>query len=103
MRLLPVLRRTLTRAETTRNVERFSAPDACFLDQRCPDAADFAPGRTSVTQAADAGYDGPLALAEALSQLALSEAATSKFEREGLRADAEYRDLGLASATQGRI
>jgi mannose-6-phosphate isomerase-like protein (cupin superfamily) len=54
-------------------------------------------------QAADARYDGPLALAQALSQLALSEAATATFEREGLRADAEYRDLGLASATQGRI
>lgn len=98
-----MLRRTLTRAQTTRNVERISAPDACFLDQRCPDAAPLASGRTSVTQAADARYDGPLALAQALSELALSEAATATFEREGLRADAEYRDLGLASATQGRM
>ena len=56
-----------------------------------------------MTQASDARYEGPLALARALSQLALSEASTARFEREGLRADAEYRDLGLAAATQGRM
>lgn len=48
-------------------------------------------------------YPGPLALAEALSSLALSEPAEGAFRREGLRADAEYRDLGLAAATGGRI
>jgi uncharacterized cupin superfamily protein len=56
-----------------------------------------------VSQAPEARYDGPLALAQALSQLALSEGATATFEREGLRADVEYRDLGLAKATGGRI
>ena len=49
----------------------------------------------------DARYDGPLALAQSLSSLALAEAATATFEREGLRADVEYRDLGLAAATAG--
>ena len=48
-------------------------------------------------------YDGPLALARALSALALADAKTAPFQREGLRADAEYRDLGLANATAGRI
>jgi mannose-6-phosphate isomerase-like protein (cupin superfamily) len=42
-------------------------------------------------------------LAEALSSLALADAASATFEREGLRSDVEYRDLGLAAATQGRI
>lgn len=50
-----------------------------------------------------ARYDGPLALAQALSQLARSDGATAEFAREGLRADSEYRDLGLALATGGRI
>ncbi|HEX4885018.1 MAG TPA: cupin domain-containing protein [Casimicrobiaceae bacterium] len=48
-------------------------------------------------------YDGPLALAHALSGLALAEAGDAGFTREGLRADVEYRDLGLARATGGRI
>ena len=51
----------------------------------------------------DARYAGPLALARALSSLALNDAAGASFEREGLRADVEYRDLGLAKATGGRI
>jgi mannose-6-phosphate isomerase-like protein (cupin superfamily) len=51
----------------------------------------------------DARYDGPLALGRSLSAFALSEGATAEFEREGLRADVEYRDLGLARATGGRI
>ena len=51
----------------------------------------------------DARYGGPLALAEALSSLALAEGDSAPFEREGLRADVEYRDLGLAAATGGRI
>ncbi len=48
-------------------------------------------------------YEGPLALAQALSALALADASGARFTREGLRADVEYRDLGLAQATQGRI
>ena len=56
-----------------------------------------------MTPTTDARYDGPLALAQALSSLALADAGSAKFEREGLRADAEYRDLGLAAATGGRI
>ncbi|MBL8698292.1 MAG: cupin domain-containing protein [Alphaproteobacteria bacterium] len=48
-------------------------------------------------------YPGPLPLAEALSKLAMSEPVDGAFTREGLRADAEYRDLGLAAATGGRI
>jgi mannose-6-phosphate isomerase-like protein (cupin superfamily) len=51
----------------------------------------------------NARYAGPLPLAQALSALALDEAAGASFEREGLRADVEYRDLGLARATAGRI
>jgi mannose-6-phosphate isomerase-like protein (cupin superfamily) len=50
-----------------------------------------------------ARYEGPLALAEALSTLALADAGSAAFAREGLRSDVEYRDLGLAAATQGRI
>jgi mannose-6-phosphate isomerase-like protein (cupin superfamily) len=48
-------------------------------------------------------YPGPLPLAEALSQFLLSEAGPDAFKRDGLRADSEYRDLGLAAATGGRI
>jgi mannose-6-phosphate isomerase-like protein (cupin superfamily) len=51
----------------------------------------------------EARYEGPLALAKALSALALADGGSAAFEREGLRADVEYRDLGLAAATQGRI
>ena len=47
-------------------------------------------------------YDGPLELATALSRFALTDAATP-FTRDGPRADVEYRDLGLAAATGGRI
>ena len=48
-------------------------------------------------------YDGPLALAQALSAFARSPSPESGWKREGLRADVEYRDLGLAAATGGRI
>ena len=54
----------------------------------------------------DAGtprYDGPRELAESLSALARGSAADATWNREGLRADSEYRDLGLAGATNGRI
>ena len=50
-----------------------------------------------------ARYEGPLALAQALSALAVADTRTAPFEREGLRSDVEYRDLGLAQATGGRI
>ncbi len=48
-------------------------------------------------------YAGPLALADALTRLSLVPFDDAAFHREGLRADAEYRDLGLAAATGGRI
>lgn len=48
-------------------------------------------------------YDGPRPLAEALSAFARSSADGARWDREGLRTDAEYRDLGLAAATNGRI
>jgi mannose-6-phosphate isomerase-like protein (cupin superfamily) len=48
-------------------------------------------------------YPGPLGLDQALSALALSAYSDEAFQREGLRADVEYRDLGLAKATGGRI
>ena len=53
--------------------------------------------------AATPRYDGPLALAQALSAFARSPSPESGWKREGLRADVEYRDLGLAAATGGRI
>jgi mannose-6-phosphate isomerase-like protein (cupin superfamily) len=46
-------------------------------------------------------YPGPKNLRDALS--ALRVARDANFEREGLRADSEYRDLGLAAATGGRL
>jgi mannose-6-phosphate isomerase-like protein (cupin superfamily) len=48
-------------------------------------------------------YAGPLALARSLSAFALSSAADARFTRDGPRADVEYRDLGLAAATNGRV
>ena len=48
-------------------------------------------------------YKGPRALADALSRLARASAAEAIWDREGLRDDSEYRDLGLAAATHGRI
>ena len=48
-------------------------------------------------------YAGPLTLADAHSRLHLAEPSPAAFQREGLRADAEYRDLGLAAATGGRV
>src|SRR5437773_2407653 len=48
-------------------------------------------------------YSGPLALAEALSAFALATAEHAQFTRDGPRADVEYRDLGFAAATDGRI
>lgn len=48
-------------------------------------------------------YEGPKALAQALSALSLVSYAEDGFTRDGPRADVEYRDLGLARATGGRI
>jgi uncharacterized cupin superfamily protein len=48
-------------------------------------------------------YAGPRALAESLSAFAQASAPDARWDREGLRDDAEYRDLGLAAATNGRI
>ncbi len=48
-------------------------------------------------------YPGPLPLAEAKSQLHLSALSDAAFTSDGPRADVEYRDLGLAAATDGRI
>lgn len=49
------------------------------------------------------GYPGPKTLADALTHLRIERAGDAKFHREGLRADAEYRDLGLAAATGGKL
>ena len=48
-------------------------------------------------------YEGPRELAESLSAFAWASAPGATWNREGLRADSEYRDLGLAAATGGRI
>jgi quercetin dioxygenase-like cupin family protein len=48
-------------------------------------------------------YPGPKTLKNALTRLHIERAEDATFHREGLRADAEYRDLGLASATGGRL
>ena len=48
-------------------------------------------------------YAGPRSLAESLSPFARITAADAHWNREGLREDSEYRDLGLAAATNGRI
>ena len=50
-----------------------------------------------------ASYDGPRELARSLSAFARSTADGAVWNREGLRPDNEYRDLGLAAATNGRI
>lgn len=48
-------------------------------------------------------FSGPLKLPEARSMLALAEMSDAAFTRDGPRADVEYRDLGLAATTGGRI
>lgn len=49
------------------------------------------------------GYDGPLALESALTALSLVEFSDEAFTNDGPRADVEYRDLGLAAATNGLV
>jgi mannose-6-phosphate isomerase-like protein (cupin superfamily) len=48
-------------------------------------------------------YPGPLRLTEALSGFGLVTLRDAVFTRDGPRADVEYRDLGLAVCTQGRL
>lgn len=48
-------------------------------------------------------YTGPKSPSEALSRLRLERGEDATFHREGLRADSEYRDLGLAAATGGKL
>jgi mannose-6-phosphate isomerase-like protein (cupin superfamily) len=49
-------------------------------------------------------YPGPLSLADAKTALNLSKPLNdTAFHRDGPRANVEYRDLGLAAATGGRI
>ena len=48
-------------------------------------------------------YQGPLPFDAALSALSLVAQSDAAFTRDGPRADVEYRDLGLAEATGGRI
>ena len=57
----------------------------------------------TMVDAARPRYEGPLDLARALSAFARSPAADAGWSREGLRPDVEYRDLGLAAATGGRV
>jgi mannose-6-phosphate isomerase-like protein (cupin superfamily) len=56
-----------------------------------------------MSESTPARYDGPLDLARSLSAFALASAGGATFTRDGPRADVEYRDLGLAAATNGRI
>jgi len=48
-------------------------------------------------------YAGPRSLAESMSAFARMTGADARWNPEGLREDSEYRDLGLAAATNGRI
>jgi mannose-6-phosphate isomerase-like protein (cupin superfamily) len=48
-------------------------------------------------------YPGPLRLDEARSLFGLVRCIDAAFSKDGPRADVEYRDLGLAACTQGRI
>jgi uncharacterized cupin superfamily protein len=48
-------------------------------------------------------YPGPLSLADAKTKLVLTPLTDEAFHREGPRSNVEYRDLGLAAATAGRV
>jgi mannose-6-phosphate isomerase-like protein (cupin superfamily) len=48
-------------------------------------------------------YSGPLTLGQARSLFSLAECSDAAFTRDGPRADVEYRDLGLAAASGGRV
>jgi mannose-6-phosphate isomerase-like protein (cupin superfamily) len=63
----------------------------------------IAAGGTRMSVEQPPRYEGPRALAQALSAFARMSAKDARWSREGLRDDSEYRDLGLAAATKGRI
>jgi quercetin dioxygenase-like cupin family protein len=48
-------------------------------------------------------YPGPKNIGTARSGLHIERGELAEFHREGLRADSEYRDLGLAAATGGKL
>lgn len=48
-------------------------------------------------------FNGPLPLADAKSKLILTPLEDGRFHREGPRSFVEYRDLGMAHASGGRI
>jgi mannose-6-phosphate isomerase-like protein (cupin superfamily) len=48
-------------------------------------------------------YAGPRSRAESPTKLSLATLERARFHREGLRENFEYRDLGLAAATGGRL
>jgi uncharacterized cupin superfamily protein len=50
-----------------------------------------------------ARFNGPLPLSQAMSKLVLTPLEDSRFCREGPRSFVEYRDLGMAEASGGRI
>jgi mannose-6-phosphate isomerase-like protein (cupin superfamily) len=56
-----------------------------------------------MSQASPPLYEGPLELSSARSKFKLLPFSGASFTRDGPRADAEYRDLGLDAATGGRI
>ena len=48
-------------------------------------------------------YPGPLSIADAKTKFVLVPLADDRFQREGPRSNVEYRDLGMAEASSGRI
>jgi uncharacterized cupin superfamily protein len=50
-----------------------------------------------------ARFNGPLPLSQSMSKLILTPLEEGRFHREGPRSFVEYRDLGMAEATGGRI
>jgi hypothetical protein len=52
---------------------------------------------------AETRYSGPRRQDQSPTRLSLAKIETAQFHREGLRGNFEYRDLGLAAATGGRI
>ena len=52
---------------------------------------------------ANTNYPGPLPLSSAKTKLMVTPLEEGRFNREGPRAFVEYRDLGLAEATDGKV
>ena len=52
---------------------------------------------------AETNYPGPLPLSSAKTKLMVTPLEEGRFSREGPRAFVEYRDLGLAEATGGKV